>query len=148
MGFDPKGNTQSGNELLQSLGGIAEKIKSNLSETALIVKGMMDKYISPLLEKENLIPPANQISQAKAAKKITSGDPMIIDFASKCRDVQSTLYQQAQADGCDSKQLAVVNNYFSRLVNGMQIEEEVPAKIEQVAIQNEEIQAVPPTIAG
>jgi|GEM_PF-2074589 len=90
-----------------------EQEKSNLSETAQLVNGMMKEYIMPVLRESGLVNKANEIIRAK----LQPDDPQVIEFALSCREKQASINSKAEEGGCDERKLAVISNYFSKLIN-------------------------------
>lgn len=112
----------------QGVQDVVQKIKSNLSETAQLVNEVMIAYITPILRSEGLVQNANEIIK----EKLEAQDPKVIEFATKCRKVQSEIYQKAQASGCNDKQLAVISNYFAKLIPTVKNSNSSPKPVEPI----------------
>lgn len=89
-----------------------EKKDTNLTEIAQLVNGMMKEYIMPVLRDAGLVKEANEIVKLK----LKEDDPRVIEFALKCREKEAAINESAEQKGCDEKQLAVISNYFSKLI--------------------------------
>lgn len=92
-----------------------EKTESNLSETAQLVNGMMKEYIMPVLRDSGLVAEANAIIKAK----LQPDDTRTIEFSLACREQQAEINARAEQAGCDEKKLAVIANYFSKLITSV-----------------------------
>ncbi|MCX6734567.1 MAG: hypothetical protein NTZ25_01500 [Candidatus Peregrinibacteria bacterium] len=129
--------TQPGGNIENKQKGIVEKNESNLSETAQLVNGMMKEYIMPVLREKptdenakSLLEMANTIIKAK----LQPNDPEVIKFSLACREKQSEINSRAEQAGCDEKKLAVVSNYFSKLITsvksaGQSFDKETPKEM-------------------
>lgn len=106
-----------------------EKVESNLSETAQLVNGMLKEYIMPVLRDKGLVKEANEITKAK----LPSDDPRVIEFALACREEQAAINERAEKEGCDEKKLAVISNYFSKLISSVQFAGQISAEPEAEA---------------
>lgn len=114
--------TQPGGNLEIKQTSVVEQNESNLSETAQLVNGMMKEYIMPVLREKtetegskSLLEMANTIIKAK----LQSNDPEVIRFALACREKQADINARAEKAGCDEKKLAVISNYFSKLITSV-----------------------------
>lgn len=96
-------------------GGKIETQESNLSPTAQLVNEMMKGYIMPVLRDEGLVAKANEIIRLK----LQPDDPKVIEFSLACREKQAEIYAKAQEDGCEEKKLAVVSNYFGKMISSV-----------------------------
>lgn len=108
-------NPQAGN--IEAYKGAKTEVaeKSNLSETARLVNGMMKEYVMPALREKALVGKANEI----IGGKLKAEDPKVLQFALDCKKLQGEIKSQAQAKGCSEQQLAVVDNYFTKLLGSM-----------------------------
>lgn len=86
--------------------------KSNLSETAQLVNGVMKEFVMPVLREKGLVGKANEL----IGGKLKAEDPKVIEFALDCRKEQAEIKAQAQSKGCNEQQLAVIDNYFTKLI--------------------------------
>lgn len=109
------GNNQPGGNVEVSQVAKKEAHESNLSETAQLVNGMMKEYIMPVLRDSGLVKDANEIIKAR----LQPDNPEVIEFSLACRQKQAEINAKAQAAGCDEKKLAVISNYFSKLLGSV-----------------------------
>ncbi len=89
--------------------------KSNLSETAQLVNGVLTNYIMPVMRESGLVDRANEI----ARNGLKADDPSVIEFSIACREKQTEIYDEGQKKGLNEKEMAVIGNYFSKLINGI-----------------------------
>ncbi len=89
--------------------------ETNLSPTAQLVNFMMREYVMPELRGRGLVMEANEIIEAKLSAK----DQKVIDFSIKCREAQAAIQKKAEEAGRNSKELAVISNYFAKLINSV-----------------------------
>ena len=113
------GQNQPGGNLEAVKAQNNEQKESNLSETAQLVNAILIEYIMPVLREKpadesakSLVETANTIIKAK----LSPDDPKVIEFSLACREKQSDINTRAEKDGCDEKELAVISNYFSKLI--------------------------------
>ncbi|MBI5753691.1 hypothetical protein HZA40_00925 [Candidatus Peregrinibacteria bacterium] len=109
------GNNQPSGNIETQRAVKAEEKESNLSETARLVNGMMKEYIMPVLRDSGLVATANEIIKAR----LEPDDAKVIEFSLTCRAKQAEISAKAQEAGCDEKQLAVIPNYFSKLLGSV-----------------------------
>lgn len=93
----------------------AKEQESNLSPTAQLVNRIVTEYIMPVLRNDGLVAKANEIIKAK----LPADDPKVIEFSLACRQKQSEIHEKAKEDGCNEKELAVVSNYFAKMINSV-----------------------------
>ncbi|MEK7085606.1 MAG: hypothetical protein AAB953_01155 [Patescibacteria group bacterium] len=101
--------------------------ETNLSPTAQLVNFMMREYVMPELRGRGLVTEANEIIEAK----LSADDPRIIEFSIKCREVQAAIQEKAEKEGRNQKELAVISNYFAKLINSvknLQAQQAAPAE--------------------
>lgn len=91
----------------------AKEQESNLSPTAQLVNRIVTEYIMPVLRNDGLVAKANEIIKAK----LPADAPEVIEFSLACRQRQSEIHEKAQKDGRNEKELAVVSNYFAKMIN-------------------------------
>lgn len=113
------GQNQPGGSIETKQAVATEKVESNLSETAQLVNAMMKNYIMPVLrdktgnaDAKSLLETANEIIKAK----LQPDDQKVIEFALACRSKQAEVHDKAEESKCDEKQMAVIDNYFSKLI--------------------------------
>lgn len=107
-----KNQPQTGVETQKKAGTEEE---SNLSPTAQLVNRVVTVDIMPVLREEGLVAKANEIIKAK----LQPDDPEVIEFSLACRQKQSEIHEKAQKDGRNEKELAVVSNYFAKMINSV-----------------------------
>lgn len=95
--------------------GKPEAKETNLSPTAQLVNFMMREYVMPQLREMGLVTEANEIIEAK----LSAEDPRIIEFSIKCREAQAAIAERAEKEGRSAKELAVISNYFAKLINSV-----------------------------
>lgn len=94
---------------------VAKEEESNLSPTAQLVNRVVTEDIMPVLRENGLVAKANEIIKAK----LQPDDPEVIEFSLACRQRQSEIHEKAQKDGRNEKELAVVSNYFAKMINSV-----------------------------
>lgn len=94
----------------------AKEQESNLSPTAQLVNRMVTNYIMPVLRADGLVAKANEIIKSK----LPADNAQVIEFSLACRQKQSEIYEKAQKEGRNEKELAVVSNYFAKMINSVQ----------------------------
>lgn len=107
------GNNQPGGNI--EAPKAVQKEETNLSEIAKLVNGVMKEYIMPILRDNGLVKVANEIIRAK----LPADDPKVIQFSLDCREQEAKISNKAKEDGCDEKKMAVITNYFSKLLGSV-----------------------------
>lgn len=108
-------NMQSHQSGIEMQRPAADPEKSNLSETAKLVNGVLTDYIMPAMREAGLVEKANEI----AKNGLKSDDPQVVEFSIACREKQTEIYDEGQKNGLNEKEMAVIGNYFSKLINGI-----------------------------
>lgn len=93
----------------------ADLEKSNLSETAKLVNGVLTEHIMPVMRESGLVKIANEI----ARENLGTDDPKVIEFSLNCRERQAEIYDAGQRSGLSEKEMAVISNFFAKLLNGI-----------------------------
>lgn len=104
----------SQNSIEQSRPSSHIEAKNNLSETARFVKPYLDT-ITQDLRADGSIQQANEIF----ALKLPEDNPKVIEMVLKLKEKQGAVIEGYQANGTPDKGIAVVNNFFNRLIDNL-----------------------------